>query len=114
MSNQNKVAVIVTCFNHGEFLPEAVASVVNAGRADIEVVVVDDGSTNERTREEAERLAAQGIKVLRQENKGLATAGNAGMSAALAEYIFPLDADDRMRTEWLDRGHVAGGGRDGE
>ena len=110
MSNQNRVAVV----DDEEFLPQAVATVVNAGRADIEVVVVYDSSTDERTREEAERLAAQGIKVLRQENNGLA-ARNAGMSAAWAEYIFPLDADDRMRTDFArELTHVAGGRRDGE
>jgi GT2 family glycosyltransferase len=50
MSNQNKVAVIVPCFNHGEFLPEAMASVVNAGRADIEVVWMTVRRTNGRVR----------------------------------------------------------------
>jgi glycosyltransferase involved in cell wall biosynthesis len=92
------------CFNHGEFLPEAVASVSNIQREDIELIVVDDGSTDKRTRKEMDALSGQGIKVIRQNNKGLAAARNAGVLASQGEYLFPLDADDRMRSSWIDRG----------
>jgi glycosyltransferase involved in cell wall biosynthesis len=91
------------CFNHGEFLPEAVASVTGLGRQDVELVVVDDGSTDKRTSEEMDKLKARGIKVIRQENKGLSAARNAAIVASRGEYIFPLDADDRMRSGWIDR-----------
>lgn len=104
MTRSCKVSVIIPCFNHGEFLPEAVASVTNIKGDDIELIVVDDGSTDERTRKEMETLCAQGIKVIRQENKGLAAARNAGVKAAQGEYIFPLDADDRMRSGWIESG----------
>jgi len=102
MNRSCKVSVIMPCFNHGEFLSEAVASVKKIQRADIELIVVDDGSTDERTRKEMETLCAQGIRVIRQENKGLAGARNAGVNAAQGEYIFPLDADDRMRSGWIE------------
>ena len=104
MSQATKVSVIMPCFNHGEFVQEAVESVTRSGRDDLELIVVDDGSTDERTRKEMDALSARGIKVIRQENKGLAGARNAGVLAAQGEYIFPLDADDRMRSGWLDRG----------
>ena len=71
---------------------------------DIELIVVDDGSTDERTRKEMDALPAQGIKVIRQENKGLAAARNAGIAISRGEYILPLDADDRLRSGWIDRG----------
>jgi len=61
MSQRYKVSVIMPCFNHGEFLREAVASVTNVKRDDIELVVVDDGSTDERTRWEIDRLCTLGI-----------------------------------------------------
>jgi len=99
-----KMSVVIPCFNHGEFLPEAVASVRDIERDDVELIVVDDGSTDERTRQEMETLCAQGIKVIRQENKGLAAARNAAVLASHGDYIFPLDADDRMRSGWIDRG----------
>jgi glycosyltransferase involved in cell wall biosynthesis len=85
-------------------LPDAVASVTKIGRDDVELIVVDDGSTDERTGREVDKLVAQGIKVIRQGNKGLAAARNAGILASQGEYIFPMDADDRLRPGWIDRG----------
>src|SRR5579864_5975127 len=104
MNRSFKVSVIIPCFNHGEFLPEAVASVVALKRHDVELIVVDDGSTDERTGPEMDKLVAQGIKVIRQANKGLAAARNTGIMASQGEYIFALDADDRLRAGWMDRG----------
>ena len=102
MAEPCKVSVVIPCFNHGEFLPEAVASVPVASRDDVELIVVDDGSTDKRTRQEMDKLEAQGVKVIRQENRGLAAARNAAITASNGEYIFPLDADDRMRSGWID------------
>ena len=103
MSNRPRVSVVIPCFNHGEFLPEAIASVRATKRDDIEIIVVDDGSTDERTRRETEAVAAQGIKVIRKQNGGPASARNAGIAVGRGEYIFPLDGDDRMRPNCLDR-----------
>ena len=97
MKKTPKVSVVMPCYNHGEFLPEAVASVTNIARDDIELVVVDDGSIDERTRKEEDKVSEAGIKVIRQENRGLAAARNAAVRASKGEYIFPLDADDRLR-----------------
>jgi glycosyltransferase involved in cell wall biosynthesis len=99
-----KMSIIMSCFNHGEFLPEAVGSVTNMKREDVELIVVDDGSTDERTRKEMDTLSAHGIKVIRQENKGLGAARNSAVLASHGEYLFPLDADDRLRPGWIDRG----------
>jgi glycosyltransferase involved in cell wall biosynthesis len=98
------VSVVIPCFNHGEFVAEAVNSVISAGRDELEAVVVDDGSTDERTRKEMDALCKRGINVIRQQNKGLPAARNAGIAASRGEYIFPLDADDRMRIAWVDSG----------
>jgi glycosyltransferase involved in cell wall biosynthesis len=104
MSRAPKVSVIIPCFNHGEFLAEAVASVSSMNRDDVELIVVDDGSTDERTIKEMDALSASGIHVIRQENKGLAAARNAGVRASKGEYIFPLDADDRVRPGYIEHG----------
>src|SRR6266567_2778668 len=104
MSRSRRISIVMPCFNHGEFLREAVDSVLSANRDDLELVMVDDGSTDERTRKEMEHLRARGIKVIWQENKGPAAARNAGIAASQADYILPLDADDRLRAEWIDRG----------
>src|ERR1035437_3711421 len=66
MTTSCRVSVIVPCFNHGKFLPEAVASVTKIGRDDIELIVVDDGSTEAGVVRELDKLLARGIKVIRQ------------------------------------------------
>jgi len=104
MSEHCKVSVIIPCFNHGEFLPEAVASATTTRREDVELIVVDDGSADERTRHEMAKVAAQGIRVIRQENKGLAAARNAGISVSTGDYILPLDADNRLRPAYIEHG----------
>jgi glycosyltransferase involved in cell wall biosynthesis len=104
MSRLCKVSVVIPCFNHGAYLPEAVESVERVKRDDIEIIVIDDGSTDELTRTVIDKVAARGIKVIRQENKGLGVARNAGVLASQGEYLFPLDADDRLRSGWIERG----------
>ena len=104
MASPPKVSVAIPCFNHGEFLQEAVTSVTNIKRDDVELIVVDDGSTDDRTRAEMDKLSAEGIHVIRQENKGLAAARNAAIAASGGEYILPLDADNRLRPAYIDHG----------
>jgi glycosyltransferase involved in cell wall biosynthesis len=104
MTTSCKLSVVIPCFNHGEFLPEAVASVVAIKRDDTELIVVDDGSTDERTSREMSALIAGGIRVIQQENRGLAAARNAGILASKGEYILPLDADNRLRAGYIEHG----------
>jgi glycosyltransferase involved in cell wall biosynthesis len=104
LTKSYKMSVIIPCFNHGEFLPEAVDSVNSINRNDVELIVVDDGSTDERTGREMDVLSGRGITVIRQANRGLAAARNSGILASQGEYILPLDADDRLRSGWIERG----------
>ena len=88
-----RVAVLIPCFNDGELLAEAVASVREP--EPVEVVVIDDGSSDPGTLEELARLEAAGTRVIHHEhNQGLAAARNTGLAATRAPYVFPLDADD--------------------
>lgn len=96
------ISVVVPCYNHGEFLPEAVASVTSMHRDDVELIIVDDGSTDARTCKEVDMLRAQGHHVIRQDNRGLAAARNAGVRASLAPYLLPLDADNRLRPGYVE------------
>jgi glycosyltransferase involved in cell wall biosynthesis len=87
-----RVAVLIPCHDDGVYLPAAAASV--AGDPDVEVVVVDDGSTDESTIRVLGELAGQGISVVHQQNAGLSAARMAGVRATHASYVFNLDADD--------------------
>jgi glycosyltransferase involved in cell wall biosynthesis len=104
MTKSFKLSVVIPCFNHGEFLLAAVASVTNINRNDLELIVVDDGSTDEQTCKEVDALIVQGIHVIRQENKGVAAARNAGILISQGEYVLPLDADNRLRPGYIGHG----------
>lgn len=89
------VSVIVNNFNYARFLGEAIESALAQTHPDVEVIVVDDGSTDGSH----DVIAAFGrrIQAVLQENRGQAGAFNAGFAAASGELILFLDADDVLR-----------------
>ena len=88
-----RVAVIVPCYNDGATVGETVASIDEA--EPVELVVVDDASTDPATAKELERLEAEGVRVVRHaHNLGLVGARTTGLRETRAPYVFPLDADD--------------------
>jgi glycosyltransferase involved in cell wall biosynthesis len=87
------VSVVIPAFNYARFLPEALDSIVRQKGARIEVIVVDDGSTDDPA-SVVQRYP--GVKLIRQENRGLAAARNVGLRAATGDYIAFVDADDRL------------------
>lgn len=89
-----RVAIVIPCFNDGAFVTDALDSARQQEPS--EIVVVDDGSTDPHTRSVLGELEANGVRVLRKENGGLASARMAGVAATSARYIQPLDADDRL------------------
>lgn len=95
------VSVIIPCYNQGEFLPEAVESVLSQTFDDFEIVIVNDGSTELATVACCNSFDDPKIKVLNTTNKGLATARNNGIRAASGTYILPLDADDKIGPSYL-------------
>jgi glycosyltransferase involved in cell wall biosynthesis len=100
LSSNDDVTVVIPCFGHGEFLGEAVASALGQEGGAPRVVVVDDGSTDERTQRALDELP-DGVTLLRQANAGVAAARNAGAAAAQTPYLLMLDADDRLRPRAL-------------
>lgn len=89
------VTVVITCFDYGAFLREAVDSALAQEGGPPRVIVVDDGSTDPLTLHGLERLPAE-VQLIRQPNAGLAAARNAGLRAARTPYLIVLDADDRL------------------
>ncbi len=89
------ISVVIPCYNSGATLEQTVASVKAQTWTSLEIIVVDDGSTESATRDVLANL--EGVTVVRQPNSGLPAARNAGLRAASGEYVLPLDADD-----WLE------------
>ncbi|MGE4053869.1 MAG: glycosyltransferase [Vicinamibacterales bacterium] len=99
-----RVSVIVTCFNLGQYLCEAVNSLLAQTFDDFEIVIVDDGSTDDETRGVLDRWNCPGTRLIRSpENRGLPTAKNLGLRHTTGEYVCMFDADDRAHPELLSR-----------
>ena len=100
------VSVIIPCYGQAEFLEEAVASVIAQTWTDWEIVIVDDGSPDD-TAQTAQELAAQHphhrIRLLSQPNQGVSVARNNGIATSTGRYILPLDADDMIQPQMLER-----------
>lgn len=96
------VSVVIPCFNQGEFVGEALASVRAQTWDAWEAVVVDDGSTESATRDALARLDEPQVRVVTQENRGVAAARNRGFEEARADLVLALDADDRVRPRMLE------------
>ena len=98
-----RISVLIPCFNHGQFIGEAIDSVRSQTLQDFEIIVVDDGSTDPRTRDTLAALTSERITVLTTENRGLPAARNHAARHAHGEFLCALDADDRLAAEWFEK-----------
>lgn len=96
-----RVSVIIPAYNAGASLGEAIGSVFAQTYEDFEVIVVDDGSSDDTER--IVRSFRRGVCYLRQEHQGVSAARNFGIRACGGEYVAFLDADDLWRRDKLER-----------
>ncbi len=97
----NLVSVIIPCYNHGHFLEQAIESVLAQSYSDFEIIVVDDGSTDNTT--EVVRRHSR-VRYVYQENAGLSSARNTGLWHSHGKFLVFLDADDRLLPHALETG----------
>ncbi|AFZ04852.1 amino acid adenylation domain protein [Oscillatoria nigro-viridis PCC 7112] len=95
------VSVVIPSYNSAKFLPEAIESVLEQSYPHFEVIVVDDGSTDE-TKEICDRYPK--VKYFYQNNRGHATARNTGLQISTGEYLLFLDSDDCLLPEAIEIG----------
>jgi glycosyltransferase involved in cell wall biosynthesis len=93
MRNPRLVSVIIPCYNQGHFLGEAIESVTAQSYEPYEIIVVNDGSSDDTAKVAASFAQT---RCLNQKNRGLAAARNAGLYASEGSYVVFLDADDRL------------------
>lgn len=101
-----KVSVIIPVYNAEKYLAECMDSVIGQTLKNIEIICVDDGSTDESFKilKEYEKNDRR-IRLLRQENAGAGAARNTGLAAAKGEYLSFLDADDFFEPYMLERAY---------
>lgn len=97
-----KVSVVIPTYNHARYLGEAIESVLGQTFKNVEVIVVDDGSTDGTEALVAERYA-EAVVYVRQENRGLPSARNTGLARSTGEYLVFLDADDSLTPGCLEK-----------
>ena len=97
-----KTSVVIPCYNYEKQLPEAVKSAISQSEQPLEVIIVDDGSTD-NTEFTGKALAQQNdiVTYVRQNNSGVAVARNTGIELAKGEFICCLDADDKIHPEFI-------------
>jgi len=96
------ISVIIPVYNYERYLGEAIESVLSQTYQDLEVIVVDDGSTD-RSGEVAKSFAGRGVRYCQEVHAGIGPARNKGVELAQGEFIAFLDADDRWPLEKIER-----------
>ncbi|MBI0399145.1 glycosyltransferase [Cyclobacterium marinum] len=91
--NSSLVTIIIPCFNHGKYLPDAIDSCLNQTYSEIEIIIVDDGSTD-NTCEVTKSYPS--VTYLYQKNQGLSSARNTGIKHSNGAFLVFLDADDLL------------------
>ena len=95
------LSVVIPYFNLGKYIGEAVKSVFESNYKHIELIIVDDGSSDPDSIKELEKLQDNpAIKIIRQPNQGLANARNTGAKAAKGDFLTFLDADDLVHADY--------------
>src|SRR5262249_25649861 len=103
------VTIGIGYYNLGEFLPAALASLAAQTYANLDVIVIDDGSTQPASIRAFDELKSRypQFRFLRQENAGIGATRNRCLSEARGEYFIPMDADNIARPDMVER-FVAG------
>ncbi|GHU71829.1 hypothetical protein FACS1894184_19110 [Clostridia bacterium] len=103
MLNESLLSVIIPVYNVGDYLSECIDSVLHNSYEKLEVILVDDGSTDSSGSicDEYKNKDSR-IKVIHQVNSGCSYAKNAGFSASSGEYVYFLDSDDFIRTDMFE------------
>jgi glycosyltransferase involved in cell wall biosynthesis len=88
-----RISVVLPVYNRARYVGEAIDSVLGQTRAPDELIVVDDGSTDDSIAV-VERFARPGVRILRRENGGIGAARNTGLAAVTGDLVAFIDSDD--------------------
>ncbi|MFT0202650.1 glycosyltransferase [Bacteroides thetaiotaomicron] len=104
MENEEiKVSVVIPVYNTEKYVREAVESIMNQTLRELEIIIINDGSTDNSLQVVEELAAADSrIQVYSQANQGGSVARNAGIARAYGKYIYFMDSDDLLEKETID------------
>jgi|SRR6185312_3581193 len=100
--NNPLVSVVIPCYNNGKYLADALDSVLAQIYSAWECIIVDDGSTDNSKEVALTYIGKDSrFKYIHQQNSGVSIARNNGISNANGKYILPLDADDKIASQYI-------------
>lgn len=97
------ISVVIPCYNDGRYLPETIERLKRQTYRHFEIIVVNDGSTDEKTLAVLESLTGQQVKVFHKENGRMSSARNYGVKQASGTLIAALDADDYFDPQFFEK-----------
>ncbi len=98
------VSIVIPCYNHGQYLQEALDSIDhNKLNYSVEIIIVDDGSSDHETLQKLESLKQLNYTIIHQTNGGPGKARNNGIHNAVGKYILPLDADNKIDPDYINK-----------
>lgn len=103
MENQALISVIIPVYNVEKYLHECIDSVINQTYKNLEIILIDDGSTDLSGQICDRYSSADNIKVFHQNNSGLSATRNAGVKQAQGKYIYFLDSDDYIVPDAIEK-----------
>jgi len=101
--NKPIISVVIPCYNYGQYIGEAIDSVLKSSISDYEIVIVNDGSTDQYTIDVLNKIHHPKIRIINQTNSGLVAARNNGIENVSGKYICCLDADDTIEPTYLEK-----------
>lgn len=99
----NLISVIITCYNEGKLIYEAIESVLSQTYKNLEIIVVNDGSTDEKTLEVLSSIKNEKITIFHKDNGNVSSARNFGVKQCKGDFFIPLDADDKLHPEFVEK-----------
>lgn len=98
------VSVIIPCYNQGKYIEECIESVKNQTYKNIEIIIINDESTEQLTIDVLNNLSKdQELLILNIKNSGVSYARNYGIKKSSGKYILPLDADDKIESTYIEK-----------
>ena len=98
------VSIVIPCYNHGKYIQETIDS-IDAQKINypIEIIIVDDGSSDADTLQKLDDLKQFNYTIIHQTNGGPGKARNTGIEIAVGKYILPLDADNKLNPDYINK-----------
>ena len=102
--NNKLLSIIIPYYNMGKYIDECISSILAADYPEKEIIVINDGSTDELSMQKLKEWKEQGtVKIIHQRNRGLAETRNGGAMAASGRYLAFLDADDKVSDSYFSK-----------